>query len=134
MPEVIPFDEAINRTNGKDRSLLIGNGFSIDHFSYRTLLENAGLGQDDPVRRLFKVLDTFDFESVMSALEDAADVERAYGNQAHEDQLRSDADRLRESLVHAIRSTHPAHRDDIVDRVPSCVQFLKNFSKLFSLN
>ena len=43
MPEVITFDEAISATDGKDRSLLIGNGFSIKHFSYDTLLAASGI-------------------------------------------------------------------------------------------
>lgn len=134
MADLISFDEAIARTNGKDRALLIGNGFSIEHFSYRTLLENAGFDEEGPLRRLFQALDTFDFESVMKALEDAAVVEGAYGNNAQATTFQQDADRLREGLVNAVRATHPAHREDIADRVPSCVQFLKNFSAVFSLN
>lgn len=134
MPEVISFDEAIARTNGKDRALLIGNGFSIEHFSYRTLLENAGFGHGDPLGALFQALDTVDFESVMRALEDAAVVEGAYSNNAQATTFRNEADRLREGLVNAVRATHPAHREGIADRIPSCVQFLKNFSAVFSLN
>ncbi|MES0099764.1 DUF4917 family protein [Mesorhizobium sp. M0019] len=134
MPNIISFEEALGRTKEKDRSLLIGNGFSIEYFSYRTLVEKAGLGNTDPMRKLFAVLDTFDFESVIRALEDAALVETAYGDNAKAATFRSDANRLREALVHAVRVTHPAHREDIAGRIPSCVQFLKNFSKLFSMN
>lgn len=134
MPEVISFDEAVTRTNGKDRALLIGNGFSIEHFSYRTLLENAGFGEEDPLRALFQLLDTVDFESGMRALEDAAIVEDSYGNNAQAATFRQEAERLREGLVNAVRATHPGHREDIADRIPSCVQFLKNFSAVFSLN
>lgn len=134
MPEIIQFDEAINRTTGEDRSLLIGNGFSISHFSYRTLLEKAGLTADDPLRSLFRALDTFDFETVIRALEDASLVEKSYGEDARAAKFDGDADRLRESLVHAVRETHPVHREEIADQIPSCVLFLKHFSKLFSLN
>ena len=134
MPEIISFDEAMNRTNDKECSLLIGNGFSIEYFKYSTLLQTAGLAIDDPLRRLFQALDTCDSESVMRALEDAAVVEGAYGDDAQAAKFGTDADRLRESLVHAVRATHPAYREDLADRIPSCVEFLKKFRTLFSLN
>lgn len=46
----------------------------------------------------------------------------------------SDADRVREALVHAIRGTHPAYREEIEDVIPSCVSFLSSFDELFTLN
>ena len=134
MPKVISFDEALARTDGKERSLLIGNGFSIEHFSYRTLLEKSGLIDTDPLLTLFAALDTYDFETAIRALESAAVVESAY---THDEQAKlfiSDADRLREALVYAIRATHPGHRDDIIAKIPSCVAFLRNFKAVFSLN
>ena len=70
----------------------------------------------------------------MRALEDAAVVADAYGNNAQAAELRTDADRLRKALVNAVRATHPAHREDLAFEIPSCVEFLKNFSTLFSLN
>lgn len=134
MPDVIPFDEAVAATDGRDRSLLIGNGFSIEFFNYRTLLQNAGLADDDPLWSLFDALETADFEMVIRALEEAAVVEGVYDQEEQAARLRGDAQRLREALVHSIRATHPEHREDIVDRIPSCVQFLKHFATLFSLN
>ena len=41
MPDVISFQEAIEATDGEDRALLIGNGFSIEYFSYANLLAEA---------------------------------------------------------------------------------------------
>jgi len=134
VPDVIPFDDAIRRTEGEDRSLLIGNGFSIEHFSYKNLLEESGLDEDGPLRRLFGALDTYDFETVIRALEDAVVVEDTYGNDAQARTFQADADGLREALVYAVRETHPAHREDIVAQIPSCVRFLKHFSTLFTLN
>jgi hypothetical protein len=37
-------------------------------------------------------------------------------------------------LVHAIRGTHPAHREEIEDVVPSCITFLSLFDEVFTLN
>ena len=47
MPEPISFQEAIEATDGSDRALLLGNGFSIQYFSYKTLLERADLEGED---------------------------------------------------------------------------------------
>jgi hypothetical protein len=64
----IPFGEAIAQS-GANRSLLIGNGFSIAQagaqFSYATLLEKTGLQPGDPIRNVFTALNTVDFELVM---------------------------------------------------------------------
>ena len=78
----------------------MGNGFSIKRINYKTLLEKSGLRTDDPVRILFDRLGTVDFERVVRSLEGASVVERAYGNDKHADLLNSDANRLREALVH----------------------------------
>jgi hypothetical protein len=134
MPEAISFDEAMKAAGGRDCSLLLGNGFSARYFSYRSLLEKADLKPDDPVRVLFDRLKTVDFERVVKALEGASEVEVAYENRDHAEQLVKDASRLREALVHAIRGTHPSHREGIEDVIPSCVTFLSSFDEVFTLN
>lgn len=134
MPDVISFQRALDDTEDIDRTLLLGNGFSISHFSYRNLLEKTGLDNADPLKVMFTALKTFDFEIVIRALEDAVVVERTYGDNSKAAQFQGDSDRLRLALVHAVRETHPAHREDIADKIPACVLFLKNFAKLFTFN
>lgn len=134
MPKVISFDDALKAAGSKNCSLLLGNGFSARYFSYRSLLDRADLKPADPVRVLFDRLKTVDFERVVKALEGASLVETAYGNNEHAEQLLKDADRLREALVHAIRGTHPAHREELEDVIPSCVAFLSSFEEVFTLN
>ncbi|MEY8838746.1 DUF4917 family protein, partial [Cribrihabitans sp. XS_ASV171] len=95
MPDVVSFQEAIDATKGEDRALLVGNGFSIDYFNYKTLLAEAGLDEGSPIKALFDGLDTVDFEAVIRALEDAVVVERAYGNDEHAAQLEADAQAVR---------------------------------------
>jgi hypothetical protein len=41
--DVIDFQEALKRTEDGERTLLIGNGFSSEYFSYRNLLDKSGL-------------------------------------------------------------------------------------------
>jgi len=61
MPEVIEFQRAIEATDGDDRALLIGNGFSARYFNYQSLLEKSGLDEGTPLRNLFAALSTADF-------------------------------------------------------------------------
>ena len=70
----------------------------------------------------------------MKTLEDASIVETVYGNDPHSTELLSDANRLREALVQAVRTTHPGHREDIEGVIPSCVEFLAPFGNVFTLN
>jgi hypothetical protein len=134
VPNIVLFEAAMKAAAGKHCSLLLGNGFSARYFSYRSLLEKADLNEDDPIRALFDRLKTVDFERVVKALEGASEVEKAYGNIPHAEQLVADAGRVREALVHAIRGTHPAHREEIKDIIPSCVAFLEPFDEIFTLN
>lgn len=134
MPDVIDFEEAMNRTEGEDRALLIGNGFSAQYFSYSNLLEKSGLAVGTSVRNLFDALETLDFEAVVRSLEAAVMVERAYGNDPHAEELLADAQRVREALVEAVNSTHPTHRSDLGPKYTNSASFLENFSTVFTIN
>ena len=133
MAKIIPFSEAMKRAE-KNCSLMIANGFSIKYFKYANLLEKAGLDDGSALRRLFDALSTVDFEIVIRALEDAALVERTYNKEKHAAFLSSEADKLRRALVHAVRVTHPEHREDIADEIPACIKFLSQFGTIFTLN
>jgi hypothetical protein len=132
MPELINFDEAIKRTEGEDRALLIGNGFSAKYFTYSTLLAASELEEGKPIRNLFAKLGTADFEAVVRALEDAVIVEQAYGNNVHAAELDEHARQTREALVYALNKTHPPHRADL--DYGSSAKFLAHFASVFSLN
>lgn len=134
MVDVIDFQEALKRTEDGERTLLIGNGFSSEYFSYRNLLDKSGLEPGTPLRDLFTALDTVDFEAVVRALEGAVQVERAYGNAAHADVLEADAQKVREALVTAVNTTHPTHRQDLAFKYESSAAFLANFASVFTLN
>ncbi|MDT3380073.1 DUF4917 family protein [Labrys neptuniae] len=134
MVDLIDFQEAVKRTEGEDRALLIGNGFSAEYFSYSNLLDKSGLAIGTPIRNLFTALGTVDFEAVVRALEGAVLVERAYGNAAHAADIEADAQKVREALVEAINSTHPAHREDLGLKYASSAAFLAHFSTVFTLN
>jgi hypothetical protein len=132
MPEVITFNEAINATDGKDRSLLLGNGFSNKYFSYGSLLAASGIADGSALRSVFGALKTVDFERVVRALEDASVVEAAYGHEVRAKELGDDAQKARQALVQAVNATHPAHREELDYK--SSAAFLRNFTAVFSLN
>lgn len=134
LPELLTFEDAIVATDGEERALLIGNGFSSEYFSYANLLAKSGLEGSDPLLSLFAALETVDFERVVRALDDAALVERAYGKDERADQFLGDAQRVREALVRAINETHPAHRSELAFRLKSGAAFIGRFSSVFSLN
>ena len=134
MPDLIDFDEALKRTDGEDRALLIGNGFSAEYFSYRNLLDKSGLVSGTPIRDLFDALGTVDFEAVVRVLARGGLVERPYGAGAHAGGIEADAQKVREALVAAVNSTHPAHREDLGLKYPSSSAFLSHFQTVFSLN
>jgi len=125
LSDAISFQEAVEATKGEDRALLVGNGFSIDYFNYKTLLEEAGLEDGSPIKALFDGLDTVDFEAVIRAMEDAVIVERAYGNDEHASELEADAQAVREALVNAVnaRGAGTTGRTDLfVFGAPNVVQ------------
>lgn len=134
MPDLISFAEAVAATEGADRTLLIGNGFSAEYFSYNSLLSKSGLEPTSPIRNLFDELATVDFEAAIRALEGGALVARAYGDADLSINLLADAQKVREALVHAVNTTHPAHRKDLAFQYEAAAGFIAHFTSVFTLN
>ena len=137
--EVFSFEEAIKATGPSACTLLLGNRFSIaqggGQFGYNSLLEKSGLPDGGSVRNVFKILQTFDFEKVMKALGDAAQIEQAYGDNERSKKFREDAIAVREALIHAVRIVHPGVQFDIPKaQRDACAKFLANFHAVFTLN
>lgn len=131
--------EALEETARQPRHLLVGNGFSIaqggKRFGYQTLLEHSGLPEGEENRNVFHQLGTSDFEEVMRALEHAAVIEAAYGEQDRSDRFRADATTVRDALIQAIHAVHPGIRFDIPEsQMTACASFLRNFHSIFTLN
>jgi hypothetical protein len=139
MSDTLSFSDAIKASGSNARTVLLGNGFSIaqagSQFAYTNLLEKSGLAEGSPVRNVFQVLDTFDFEIVMKALVDAAQIELAYGDKDRSKKFTEDAAAVREALIHAIRGVHPGVQFDIpIAQRDACAVFLKNFESIFTLS
>jgi hypothetical protein len=138
-PVILSFAEALKESGLRTKTILLGNGFSIaqagGQFTYKALLDKSGLKDGDPVRNVFKVLGTFDFEKVMSAIESAAQIESAYGDAARAKLFSDDAARVRDALIHAIGAVHPQKQFDAPKpQLDSCAVFLKNFDFVFTVS
>jgi hypothetical protein len=137
------FNQAIDDSQKyPQRHALLGNGFSIscrpDIFVYGKLFERADFSDLSPSAKFaFEALGTQDFEKVIRVLRDASAVLAAYrGSPAPLiQQLKEDADGLREVLVQAIASSHPEWPGEISDvEYRSCRNFLRNFKNVYTLN
>ena len=140
---MLTFKQAIDQSKKyTKRHALLGNGFSIscrpEIFVYGKLFERADFSNLSPSAKLaFEALDTQDFEKVIKVLRDASTVLAAYNGSPTGliEQLREDADGLREVLVQAIASSHPEWPGEIDDaEYKSCRNFLSNFDNVYTLN
>ncbi len=140
---MITFGQALEESaRYNKRHLLLGNGFSIscrpDIFVYGRLFERASFSKLSPsARKAFEALNTQDFEKVIKALRDASALLNAYNGipQSLIQQLKDDADGLREALVNAIAASHPEWPGEIThSEYKRCRRFLANFNNVYTLN
>jgi hypothetical protein len=140
--EVLKFSEAICKSESYSRRhLLLGNGFSIacrpEIFIYGKFFEQADFSAlSFSARQSFEALKTTDFERVIKTLRDTAVLSPIYGvNSVIAEQMRVDADALKELLVQTIAKSHPERPSDITDEEYSnCQKFLEHFSTIYTLN
>lgn len=136
--DVISFNEALRKTEGNRRHLLLGNGFSIalfpDRFRYGSLLQRAiddGLFDDVPqIVEAFEILGTTDFEVVLEALIRMTKLVHLYVDDANpKSRMLSDIERLKEALVTAVAGSHPSRLSEISEaQFQNCRNFLLQFS------
>ncbi|MCP5122904.1 MAG: DUF4917 family protein [Pseudomonadales bacterium] len=142
MGTLLTFQEAIEKTHGQKPNVLLGNGFSQacrpDIFAYGALFDRANFGAlSDHARGAFDVLGTTDFEIVMEALKSASKLVALYDEDDEflAAKLAYDAESLRDVLVTAIASSHPASPLDIEESAYlACRYFLSRFDTIYSLN
>jgi Domain of unknown function (DUF4917) len=137
--EVISFEDALRGAGGDSKNVLLGNGFSIaqggNSFNYLSLLEKCGLPENHPIRNVFQVLDTFDFEEVMAALNHASKILDAYGDKEKSDEFAMHSSELRDALIRAVHEVHPGVQFGIpAAQVENCATFLKHFDAIFTTN
>ena len=142
MTGMVSFDEALARSEeGGNRHVLLGNGFSIGAhpvFTYGTLYEQAKqVNLPDHVTELFDWCGTTNFEQVLRQLAEAKWLAEHYGLIGTDSgrDMKADYELLKDALVGAIASTHPATPNDINETaLASAANFLKSFKNVFTTN
>src|SRR5690349_4881738 len=114
--EILTYDEVIESLAKKNRqkNLLLGNGFSMSYdsgiFSYNALskfLENL---EDEVLQKLFQIIKTSNFELLMEQLDNVAKIADVFGAEKKVvDKIRNASERLKQSLISAIKELHPEH-------------------------
>jgi len=137
---LLTIDEAFEKA-GMKRHLLLGNGFSIalkpNIFSYESLYKNADFSKADHIPKLFDLLETKDFEAVIRLLVSMAKIVKAYPDlpESVAEQIREDAETIKNVLAEAIAKNHPKLPFDIEDeQYAHCRAFLDNFANIYTLN
>lgn len=133
--QIKTFQEALEEAEkyGK-KHLLLGNGFSIacksEIFAYSSLFEEAKKKMSVELAAIFEALGTQDFEKVIRALMDAAQIVGVYLPKAirAKQRLITDSEQLKSDLIQAVAGTHPARPYDVSDdQYSACRMFLSNF-------
>lgn len=129
--DVITFEHALDAASGcTNRHLLLGNGFSIACFPkiflYSSLFEEAKPGLPPELISVFEILKTTDFEAAIRALQSSAAIAPIYGGDAAK--MIEHAELLKDALVSAVASRHPARPGDITpEKYAACRKFLSHF-------
>jgi len=116
--------------------LILGNGASIafdGQFMYESLkreAENQGLITHS-VQRVFRYLDTDDFELVMRRIWHASKINDALG--IHNPRTYVAYQRVCNALIEVVREIHP-HHADVRPHLISAARFMQQFSTVVSLN
>lgn len=139
---MLSYQDAIDQLSDSEiPSILIANGFSqawdASIFNYASILDAASFGtRDKEIKGLFKLSETYDFETIMGQLVSAQMVLETFDEDpALITQIKDDQETLKSSLVSAIAKTHPSLPSEVTDHQFVAVRkFLSTFQNIFSLN
>lgn len=126
------------------RHLLMGNGFSMAYdykiFSYNALYDFIEQLNDPLLNKLFKVINTKNFELVMRQLDNFIEIAEVFeSDKKLIEQLKAANEKLQHSLIDAVSALHPEHVFEIdQEKSNSCFKFLSDYldnsGNVFSTN
>lgn len=114
-------------------NLLLGNGFSMSYdkniFSYNALHGFIEKLNDDLLSKLFGIIQTKDFELVLTQLENFAALADVFGLDTQlKLRVETAALKLKRSLIDAIGALHPEHVFKVSEeKCNACAEFLRIF-------
>jgi len=129
------YDDILKTLNSKGRKkhLLLGNGFSIAYdskiFSYNALNTFINDLEDEILKKLFSIIKTKDFETVMQQLNNFCEIAGAFGpNKRLVSKIKKASENLKKNLIEAVKELHPEHVFKIPDeKQASCIKFLREY-------
>ncbi|WGI24249.1 DUF4917 family protein [Halomonas alkaliantarctica] len=139
-------DVLLSRIKNRDRDfhLLLGNGFSMaydpDIFSYNALHSFIEKMEDEDLSKILNVIETKNFELIMQNLDSLTALIGAFdGGQDIKNKIKIASEKLKVSLLDAVRSLHPEHVFKVPeDEAKACAKFLNLFlsrgGSVFSTN
>jgi hypothetical protein len=113
--------------------LLLGNGFSMAYdpaiFSYNALYDFIETLDNDLLSKLFGILNTKNFETIMEQLDTFAALLDAFGSDAKlKEKVAIASVTLKQSLIDAVKALHPEHVFAVPqEKSDACARFLKQF-------
>lgn len=129
------YQSVLDKLNKRRESkhLIMGNGFSMayDHkiFSYNALYDFIEKLEDPTLSKLFKVINTKNFELVMRQLDNFIEIAKAFDvNDTLINALNEANHLLQTSLIDAVSKMHPEHVFEVdKEKSQSCFNFLNEF-------
>lgn len=128
----------------RQKHLLFGNGFSIAYdpniFSYNALSKFIDDLDNDLLRKLFKVINTKNFELVMQQLDNFIEIAKTFSTDQNLIQKITEANEiLKKSLIEAVQKLHPEHVFKVSEEKSKCChlflnEYLSQNGKVFSTN
>jgi len=133
--DLITYENVINTLKQKNRNkhLLMGNGFSMAYdpniFSYNALYKFIEELDNEMLLKLFKVINTKNFELVMQQLDNFIEIANVFNiDKKFTTKLEEANDSLKNGLIEAISSLHPEHVFEIPEeKSESCARFLADY-------
>lgn len=129
--------------NGQDKTLLLGNGFSIAYnpqrFSFTHLKDSAVqqniLASGSSILKLFEQFNTADFEKIIRLLNDYVKIDRILHPEKDLSSLKQKIEELKQHLVDTITNNHPDTVNSLTVReYDSACAFVKEYKRIYTLN
>jgi hypothetical protein len=133
--ELPSYDDTLKTLRAKKRKihLLLGNGFSIAYdsniFSYNALNTFINDLEDEVLKKLFSIIKTKDFETVMQQLDNFCEIADAFGSdKTLVSKIQNASESLKTNLIEAVNKLHPEHVFEIPDyKQSACIKFLREY-------
>lgn len=121
------------KKKGRKYHLLMGNGFSMAYdssiFSYNSLSQYVKSSDNDILKKLFKVIDSSNFELIMKQLDSFLDITEVLelGDKV-KGKITIARDSLKEALILAVNQLHPEYVFKIpVEKSKICAEYLYSY-------